>query len=327
MCIQKWDELIRFQVKKDKILLTGSSGFLGNSIKAVFSQAELLVTVGRSISNSIQIDLRSHFELNESFDCIIHAAGKAHVVPRNAEEIKAFWDVNVLGTQNLLKAMEQNPPKRFVLISTVAVYGASTGVLLNENTPLLATDPYGQSKIQAETDVQAWCLRNDVICTILRLPLVYGENPPGNLKAMIQGIKKGYYFNIAGGQARKSMVHAEDVARFILPASEVGGIFHLTDGVHPSFCELSHFLGGRKRIPNLPFGLAKILAKIGDFVGLLFPINSIKLSKLMSELTFDDSLARKKFGWDPRPVVDYSTVTDFAKLRGLSTSKPRNTPM
>ena len=47
----------------------------------------------------------------------------------------------------------------------------------------------------------------------------------------------------------------------------------------------------------------------------------------MSELTFDDSLARKKFGWDPRPVVDYSTVTDFAKLRGLSTSNPRNTPM
>ncbi len=310
-----------------KVLLTGAFGFLGLALSREIGKSHSIISLGRSIRNKIQHDLCNTFECNESFDCVIHAAGKAHVVPRNAEEIKAFWDVNVLGTQNLLKALEQNPPKRFVLISTVAVYGASTGVLLNENTPLLATDPYGQSKIQAETDVQAWCLLNDVICTILRLPLVYGENPPGNLKAMIQGIKKGYYFNIAGGQARKSMVHAEDVARFILPASEVGGIFHLTDGVHPSFYELSHFLGGRKRIPNLPFGIAKILAKIGDFVGLLFPINSIKLSKVMSELTFNDSLARKKFGWDPRPVVDYSTVTDFAKLRGLSTSKPRNTPM
>ena len=313
-----------------KVLLTGAFGFLGLTLSREIGKSHSFISLGRSIRNNIQLDLRNTFECNETFDCVIHAAGKAHVVPRNAEEIKAFWDVNVFGTQNLLKALEQNPPKRFVLISTVAVYGASTGVLLDESTPLLATDPYGQSKIQAETDVQAWCLRNDVICTILRLPLVYGENPPGNLKAMIQGIKKGYYFNIAGGKARKSMVHAEDVARFILPASEVGGIFHLTDGVHPSFYELSHFIGnaiGRKHIPNLPFCLAKILAKIGDFVGQLFPINSIKLSKVMSELTFDDSLARTKFGWNPQPVVDYSTVTDFAKLRGLSTSNPRNAPM
>jgi nucleoside-diphosphate-sugar epimerase len=123
---------------------------------------------------------------------------------------------------------------------------------------------------------------------------------------MIQGIKKGYYFNIAGGQARKSMVRAEDVARFILPASEVGGIYHLTDGQHPNFFELSHKIGkafGRNRIPNMPLGIAKVIAKIGDVLGPWFPLNSDKLSKITSELTFDDSLARQNFGWDPKPVL------------------------
>ncbi len=313
-----------------KVLLTGAFGFLGLSLSREIGKSHSIISLGRSIRNKIKHDLRNTFEFQETFDCVIHAAGKAHFVPRSAEEIKAFWDVNELGTKNLLKALEQYPPQRFVLISTVAVYGASTGVLLDECTPLLATDPYGQSKIQAEAEVMEWCNRHDVICTILRLPLVFGENPPGNLKAMWQGIRKGYYFNIAGGKARKSMVRAEDVARFILPASEVGGIYHLTDGVHPSFYELSQMMGkavGRNWIPNMPLWVARFLASIGDLLGPAFPLYSDKLVKITSDLTFDDSLARAKFGWNPQPVVDYSTVTDFAKLRGLSTSNPRNTPM
>lgn len=289
-----------------RILLTGSSGFLGQVLAQFLGKENIVETLGRNPSNGIQADLRQVINSLNHFDCVIHAAGKAHFVPREEEDKQAFWDVNVIGTRNLLKALEEHPPQRFVFISTVAVYGKSAGILLNEHTPVLCGDPYGQSKIQAEAEIIDWCRRHDVICTILRLPLVYGENPPGNLKAMWQGIKKGYYFNIAGGKARKSMVHAEDVARFILPASEVGGIYHLTDGVHPSFKELSCYLAGhfgRKNIPNMPFWLAYVLAKMGDILGPRFPINSDKLVKITSDLTFDDSLARAKFGWNPQPFL------------------------
>ncbi len=289
------------------ILLTGSSGFLGRVLIKFLGQRNAVKTLGRNSSNDINANLLDGIYGLECFDCIIHAAGKAHLLPLSNEDRKVFWDVNVIGTQNLLTALDDHPPKRFVFISTVAVYGKTSGVLLDVKTQVLARDPYGQSKMQAEVEVLEWCQRHNVICTILRLPLVYGENPPGNLKSMIQGIKKGYYFNIAGGKAQKSMVRAEDVARFILPASEVGGIYHLTDGHHPSFYELSHSIGksmGRNWIPNMPYWLAKIVAKIGDVVGPKFPLNSDKLLKITSELTFDDSLARAKFGWDPKPVVE-----------------------
>ena len=289
-----------------KILLTGSSGFLGEFVFKYFSASQEIQTLGRNSFSDFQVDISQKFELKLSFDCVIHAAGKAHIVPDSEEDVRDFWDVNVIGTRNLLKALEFDPPKRFVFISSVAVYGVNSGVLLNEQSPVLARDPYGQSKIQAEAEVIQWCNYHGVICTILRLPLVYGENPPGNLKAMLKGIKNRYYFNISGGQARKSIVRAEDVARFILPASCVGGIYHLTDGMHPNFHDLSHFMAkspGRKWIPNMPFGLARLLAKIGDFVGPSFPLNSDKLQKITSELTFDDSLARSKFGWDPQPII------------------------
>ena len=106
------------------------------------------------------------------------------------------------------------------------------------------------------------------------------------------------------------MVRAEDVARFILPASEVGGIYHLTDGVHPSFHDLSHMMGkavGRNWIPNMPLWVARLLAHLGDLIGPAFPLNTDKLVKITSDLTFDDSLARAKFGWNPQPIIPSPT--------------------
>ena len=208
---------------------------------------------------------------------------------------------------NLLKGLSNSLPKRFVFISSVSVYGSIFGVNLNENCSLLAEDPYGKSKIDAEFVVNKWCEEHNVICTILRLPLIVGENPPGNLGSMIQGIKKGYYFNIAGGNAKKSMVLASDVAKFILRAAEVGGIYNLTDGIHPTFNDLSKSISrnlDKSFVPNMPLFIAKVIAKIGDIVGNAFPINSDKLSKITSTLTFNDSKARNAFGWNPTPVLE-----------------------
>ena len=270
-----------------KILLTGSSGFLCQELTQFLATGNSVKTLGRNSSNDIQADLRQAVNSLEHFDCVIHAAGKAHLVPRSEADKQDFWDVNVIGTRNLLKALEEHPPQRFVFISSVSVYGKSAGFLLNEQSPLLAKDPYGESKIQAEAEVVQWCRQHDVICTILRLPLIYGENPPGNLKAMIHGIKKGYYFNIAGGRAKKSMVLASDIAKFILKAAEVGGTYNLTDGYHPNFNELSNCIAlqmGKKFVPNMPLFVAKFLATIGDILGSKFPINSDKLNKITSTL-------------------------------------------
>jgi nucleoside-diphosphate-sugar epimerase len=289
------------------ILLTGASGFLGKHIYGELKDHGNIVTLSR-VGSNINVNLDRDIPKLEYLDLIVHAAGKAHSVPKTELEIKSFFDVNLKGTENLLKALEKLAvlPGFFVFISSVAVYGLDSGTKINENTVLQAKDPYGLSKIAAEELILSWCALNNVVCTILRLPLLVGKNPPGNLGAMIKGIKKGYYFNIAGGEARKSMVLASDVAKLIPKVAKIGGIYNLTDRNHPSFFELSTSIAQQlhKSKPiNIPLWLAKIMAHTGDLFGAKAPINTNKLKKITSDLTFDDSHAQNKLGWNPTAVL------------------------
>ncbi|MES2590482.1 MAG: NAD-dependent epimerase/dehydratase family protein [Bacteroidota bacterium] len=289
-----------------KIILTGASGFLGKVIKDTLIEHDI-ISIARSNAD-INIDLSAKIPVLPFSDMVIHAAGKAHIVPKTETEGRDFFNVNYQGTKNLLKAIEDSRlPKMFVFISTVAVYGKETGVLINENTPLSAKDPYGLSKIAAEKLISDWCKNKKVICTILRLPLIAGANPPGNLGSMIKGIRKGYYFNIAGGGAKKSIVLARDVAQIIPKIAEIGGIYNLTDKYHPSFKELSTKIASqmdKKQPINIPFFIAKIIALVGDRLGKSAPLNSNKLAKLTSNLTFDDTKASEIIGWEPTPVLE-----------------------
>lgn len=289
-----------------KILLTGATGFLGRAI-ALKHSTEGLITLGRNNCN-ITTHLEKDTPVLPIVDLVIHAAGKAHSVPKDKAQEKEFYDVNVQGTVSLLKGLEATGkiPKSFVFISSIAVYGVTEGHLLNEETPLFAKDAYGRSKVEAEQLIRNWCDKHQVKCTILRLPLIAGYNPPGNLKAMINGMKMGYYFNIDGGKAKKSMVMADDVAAIILPASEKGGIYNLTDGYHPSFMELSVIISkqlNKSKPLNIPLWLAKIMAVIGDLIGSKAPINSNKLAKITKDLTFADQKAKELIGWNPKSVI------------------------
>jgi nucleoside-diphosphate-sugar epimerase len=291
----------------DKILITGSNGFLGTYI---FKELSDYYIKGLSRNRSYyNVDLSKNIPFfEESFDIVIHCAGMAHLTPKNIQHCNLFSDVNVDGVYNLFKGLSKTSQlKQFVYISSVSVYGLNSGININEEHPLMATDPYGISKIKAEEIVKKWCLKHNVTCTILRLPLIVGANPPGNLGLMIKAIKNGYYFNIAGGNAKKSMVLASDVAKFILKAAEVGGTYNLTDGIHPTFNALSNHISkqfGKSFVRNMPLFIAKLFAKFGDFIGNIFPINTQKLSKINTSLTFDDTKARNGFGWNPTPVLE-----------------------
>ena len=123
---------------------------------------------------------------------------------------------------------------------------------------------------------------------------------------MIKGIKRGTYFSIGGGRARKSMVLAEDVAKLIAKCPNVRDIYNLTDGYHPSFAELETMICEqlqRHKPFNMPLGLAKLLGKIGDFIP-VFPVNSDTINKITEDLTFSDLKARQELGWNPSRVID-----------------------
>ena len=246
-------------------------------------------------------------ELPCQYDIVLHACGKAHVVPKTEAEKQAFYDVNYQGTVNLCKALESaGIPKALVFISTVAVYGCEFGELITEEHPLEGMSPYAESKIMAEKYLTEWCSKNKVVLGILRPSLLAGKNAPGNLGAMVNGIKKGFYMNIAGGKVVKSILMAEDIARLVPILAEKGGVYNVCDTRQPSFGEISASVAkqlGKHKPISIPYWMAWCMAKIGDLLGNKAPINSYKLEKMTKSLTFSNEKALKELNWEPIDVL------------------------
>ena len=296
---------------QDNILLTGSSGYLGREILSEFERLQTSsVRIDRKNDSDIICDLsKSIPDLSQyKFSKIVHAAGKAHIIPKTEAEKKDFFNINLTGTSNLIKGLEQSLhlPDCFIFISTVSVYGQDEGEMIDENTMLMANDAYGKSKIEAEKIIIEWCRKKNVKYFIFRLPLIAAPNAPGNLGAMVRGIETGKYLSIGKANAKKSIVLANDVAHLIVTINGESGIYNLTDGYHPTFKELENkiALSIRKKNPvSIPLFIAKLLGIAGDIIGQSFPVDSKKIKKIVSTLTFSDEKARKNLNWKPEQVL------------------------
>lgn len=290
-----------------KILFTGATGFLGKNILSLLEKNYLVHTLGIEDNNTYKVNLvKGSFELKEFYDIVLHAAGKAHIVPKTELEKQTFFDINYHGTINLCTALEKNIPKAFVFISTVAVYGMEFGEDISEEYDLLGTTPYAKSKIMAEEYLIKWAKAHNVNLTILRPALLAGFTPPGNLGAMISGLKRNRYLSVAGSKAKKSIAMATDIARLIPIVEEKSGIFNLCDNHHPSFGELESLICLQLNIKkplNVPLFVAILLAKVGDFFGAKVPINTSKLMKITKNLTFSNQKIKEELQFEPTDVL------------------------
>lgn len=292
-----------------ELLFTGASGFLGSNILPLLRSNYDVDTLALDEKATYNMNLvTDEIILNKRYDIVLHAAGKAHVVPRTDAEIKLFYDINFEGTKKVCAALEKaGTPKSFIFISTVAVYGCDFGEMITEEHPLDGQTPYAKSKIMAEEFLADWCKRNNVILTILRPSLLAGKNAPGNLGAMVNGIKTSRYLSIAGGKARKSVLMVDDIANLIPLVADKGGIYNVCDSNNPTFRDLEIVISNQlnKKIPfSIPSWIAKCLACIGNLLGSKAPINSLKLRKITESLTFSNEKAVRELGWNPMDVVE-----------------------
>lgn len=292
-----------------RLLFTGSSGFLGNNVSSLLKNMYDVTTVGLMPSDNYTINIAKDIPVfNEVYDIVLHAAGKAHSIPKTEEEKQLFFDVNLQGTKNLCMALERTGlPKAFIFVSTVAVYGCDFGENITEEHPLDGDTPYAMSKHLAEEFLQEWCSKNEVVLGIIRPSLIAGPNPPGNLGAMINGIRSGKYLSIAGGKACKSVLMVQDIATLIPLLAEKGGIYNICDSHQPTFRELEIVICKqlRKSLPiSIPYWMAKCMALLGDCLGKKAPINSSKLKKITESLTFSNEKAIRELGWKPTNVLE-----------------------
>ena len=294
------------------ILITGIHGFVGTNLVTVLKAKYTIYgldIVSLKKDGIVKTFLWDELQNIPNIDIVIHAAGKAHFVPKTEVEKQSFFDINYQLTVNLCKVLKEtcNYPKSFIFISTVAVYGCDFGENITEEHPLNGNTPYALSKIQAEQFLTDWCKNNNVILSIIRPSLIAGSNPQGNLQSMIKGIKAGKYYSVAGGKAKKSILMVQDIANLVPLLAKKGGIYNVCDDEQPTFFQLENLISKqlcRKRPLSIPLWLAKIFALIGDLFGTKAPINSLKLKKITESLTFSNKKAKKELCWKPLNVLE-----------------------
>lgn len=294
----------------EKLLFTGATGFLGKNVMPFLQKDYDVTTCGITSVDMIKTNLAKEIPiLDKHYDIVLHACGKAHMVPKTEEEIQAFYDVNYQGTVNLCKGLEKvGSPKAIIFVSTIAVYGCEDGgELIEETHPLNGTTPYAKSKIMAEEYLTNWCEKHNVTLGVIRPSLLAGMDAPGNLGAMVKGIKKGYYVNIGGGKVQKSIMMSEDIANLVPLLAEKGGIYNVCDDRQPTFGQISASIArqlGKRKPLSIPLWIAKCLAVVGDCLGKKSPFNSYKLQKMTKSLTVSNEKIKRELGWKPMDVLE-----------------------
>ena len=285
------------------ILLTGHTGFLGSVIHKELKKSFHVLTLGRDVSCDYTIDFSEwdgSLELKCSIDAIVHVAGLAHNKVKSKDEIFA---VNSASVQHLLTLAIKNEIKTFTFISSTAVYGKTYGINIPENSSLKGNSNFAISKIEAEKIIESFKFESKLI---LRLPLVIGPNPPGNLGKLLNSVASGSHVYLAGNQAQKSVVFASDVANFIshwlLQKQKISGTMNLCNQSAPTFNWVENAIaesggfGYRLRIP------VKFLWKTVYWMKAKLHIAVPLVGKLFYPLTFSDQLAREKFGYISKPL-------------------------
>lgn len=154
-----------------KIIVTGTSGFLGSRIVKFYKEKYEILTPTHSQMNITQADsVHKYFKLYQP-DIVIHCAAIADTTACEKEP-KISWTVNVTGTENIVKAAKEIGAK-CICCSSDQVYCGSTKETANTEDDILTPyNIYGKEKAYAETS----CLAIDDRSIHLRLAWMYDAN-------------------------------------------------------------------------------------------------------------------------------------------------------
>ncbi len=257
-----------------RALVTGGAGFIGSHIvRGLLSRGDNVVVLdnlstGRPSNLSelevefIEGDIRDKDVVGQAMravDVVFHQAAYVSS-PASLEEPEGCYEINLIGSVNILNAAREAGVRRVVMASSAAVYGEAEGPVREEDGADPGT-PYAASKLAMEEAAKLYTHTFQVPTICLRYFNVYGPRQslesayaaaiPIFITAMLGKEPPTIYGD--GGQIR-DFVYVDDVVQANYLASEVegseGGVFNIASGDSISITTLVEILGGL--IPEAP---------------------------------------------------------------------------
>lgn len=293
------------------INIIGGSGFVGSRLIKLLGKNQCInIDKNQSLiypEITTLGDIRKIDEIIINKDCsfvvLLAAEHRDDVSPKNL-----YYEVNVEGTKNVLKKMDEVGVKNLIFTSSVAIYG------LNKNNPneLHPSDPfnhYGKSKWQAELAIKKW-YENDPSSksvTIIRPTVIFGERNRGNVYNLLKQISSGKFMMIGKGRNKKSMAYVGNITALIkyrLYKSETGyQVFNYADKPDFSMTELVSIIERKMNISipktKIPYWIGMLGGYGFDLLSLVsrkkLAISSTRVKKFCATTQFDASKVHSSF--------------------------------
>lgn len=318
---------------KNKILLTGSTGFVGSVIIEQFKSSDSqLCPVVRYIKddspqNAIEVgDIDGNTDYSGALSkaaAVIHVAARVHIMSDlSVDPLAEFREVNTLGTLNLARQAADAGVARFVFVSSIKVNGESTSNKLpfqssDKHSP---EDPYGISKSEAEFGLQKIAKETEMEVVIIRPPLVYGPGVKANFLNLLKlsATKLPLPFGLI--KNKRSMVYVENLVDLIVTcvdhSNAANKIFLASDGDDLSLARLLTLM---RKSMGKPAWLLPVPMFIFKLAGMITGKSDI-IDRLIGDLQVDISNTKTHLNWIPTYSVEQgiqATVDDFIANKNM----------
>ncbi|MBR0172019.1 MAG: glycosyltransferase [Lachnospiraceae bacterium] len=214
-----------------RILITGAGSYIGESVKEYLQTFPHLyeVAVRDTVGwEPVPDDFRG-------FDVVFHAAGIAHV-RETKQNRHLYYRVNRDLAVRCASAAKKGGVKQFILLSTMSVYGLTTGHI-TKDTPVHPVNAYGKSKAQADAEI-AKLADDTFLFTCLRPPMVYGKGCRGNYQSLRTfALRSPVFPDIRN---RRSMIYIGNLCAFAEQciAEERAGLFFPQNAAYTDTSEM-----------------------------------------------------------------------------------------
>lgn len=299
------------------ILLTGATGFVGGAVLTqLIQQPGLPVrTYGRRAPIGLPKNLAhvvgelgagvDYASALQSVDVVIHCAAQAHIGKNAIDRQAGFNYINCDGTLKLAHQAIDAGVKRFVFISSIGVNGG-----YNRQGPFkyddvaVPWDEYTQSKYAAELGLRQLAKETGLEVVIIRPPLVYGANAPGNFGKLIHVVRNGRCLPLGAIHNQRSFVALDNLVDLIITCIDhshaTNQTFLVSDDEDISTTQLlermTQAAGKLPRLLPVPMSWLRLAGKLTG--------KQAVIERLCGNLQVDISHTKVTLGWQPPISVE-----------------------
>ena len=314
------------------VLVTGANGFVGHAVvtrlaadgiavRAAVRRPDAPFPANVSVVAGADLDRLAEWGgALQGASAVVHCAARVHrLADDSTDPLAAFRRANRDATAALAEAAAAAGVARFVFLSSIGVHGAETF-----GRPFSAADtpaphsPYTASKLEAEAELARIAAERGLEVVVLRPPLVYGPNAPGNFATLLRAVDRGLPLPLGAIHNRRSFVAIDNlvdlIALVIRHPAAAGQAFLVSDGEDLSTTEL---LRRTARALDRPARLLPVPAKA--LRGLLSLLGRAELGqRLCGSLEVDIGPTLARLGWRPPVGVDATLEATARRFRAVS---------